>query len=74
MTVNMRPGSFLDYLNEVDAFLEAEFGVTSSDGDMEGIATAQEAGDTPAQHAAWLAAHHTLQPVHPTTANPRRNS
>ena len=73
MTANLPPCSFLDYLNEVDAILESQFGVTSSDGDMEGIATAQEAGDTPAQHAAWLAAHHNLQPLHHTESNNRRN-
>ncbi len=66
MSRQQRP--FIDYLNEVDAILEKKFGITSSDVDMEGIAAAQEAGDTAVEHAAWLGEQHN------NTSNNRRNS
>lgn len=42
---NQRP--FIAYLSEVDDQLEARFGKTSDQRDLERIAQAQEAGDTP---------------------------
>ncbi len=39
--------SFIDYLNAVDDLLESHFGFTSSNADMEMIASCQEEGATP---------------------------
>lgn len=49
---------FIDYVNAVDDVLEDQYGMTSDNADMEQIAAAQEAGDTPAQCVQWLAEYH----------------
>ena len=45
MTWGNRP--FIDYLNAVDVALERRYGITSSDSNMDMIASCQEAGDAP---------------------------
>jgi hypothetical protein len=57
------PVPFIDYLNAVDDLLLARYGVTSNDADMDQIAAAQDAGDTPAQFADWFGEHYDLTPL-----------
>jgi len=54
---------FIDYLNAVDDLLEARYGITSNDVDMQGIAQAQEQGWTPEEHVEWLAEHYDLERI-----------
>ena len=52
---------YIDYLCEVDRLLHEQYGITADD--LDAVATAQEAGDTPAEHVAWTAEHYDLQPL-----------
>jgi hypothetical protein len=57
------PVPFIDYLNAVDDLLEVRFGLTSRDADLEQIAAAQDAGETPEQFVEWFGEHHALEPM-----------
>ena len=59
---------FIDYLNEVDKLLEAQFGITSTDCDLARIADCQEAGDTPEQCIQWIGQKFDLKSIPATTA------
>ena len=52
---------FVDYLCEVDRLLEAKFGVTAED--LDAVAAAQEAGESPEEHVAWLAERYDPCPL-----------
>lgn len=49
---------FIEYLCEVDRLLHDQYGITADDLDV--VAAAQEAGETPEEHVAWLAEHYDL--------------
>ena len=51
---------FVEYMCEVDRLLHERYGITSEDLDI--VAAAQEAGDTPEEHIEWLAEHYGLEP------------
>lgn len=53
--------AFIDYLCEVDRLLHEQFGVTADD--LDAVAAAQEAGDSPQEHVAWIAEHYDLEPL-----------
>ena len=55
--------AFIDYLCEVDRLLYGQYGITTDDTDLAMVAAAQEAGDTPAEHVAWIAEHYDLEPL-----------
>ena len=52
---------FVEYMCEVDRLLHERYGITSEDLDI--VAAAQEAGDTPEEHIEWLAEHYELEPL-----------
>ena len=52
---------FVDYMCEVDRLLHEQFGVTADD--LDAVAAAQEAGDSPQEHVDWIAEHYDLQPL-----------
>ena len=52
---------FVEYMCEVDRLLHERYGITSEDLDI--VAAAQEAGDTPEGHIEWLAEHYGLEPL-----------
>jgi hypothetical protein len=43
---------FIDYLNEVDEILEAEYGIPASEANMDTIASCQECNQSP-QECTW---------------------
>ena len=47
---------FIDYLCEVDRLLHGQYGIESED--LDAVAAAQEAGDTPQEHVDWIAEHY----------------
>ena len=49
---------FIEYLCEVDRLLHDQYGITAYD--LDAVAAAQEAGETPEEHVAWLAEHYDL--------------
>ena len=49
---------FIEYLCEVDRLLHDQYGITADD--LDAVAAAQEAGETPEEHVAWLAEHYDL--------------
>lgn len=49
---------FIEYLCEVDRLLHDQYGITADD--LDAVAAAQEAGETPEEHVAWLAEHYGL--------------
>ena len=57
------PVPFIKYLNTVDALLDARYGITSSDVDMESIAKAQDDGWTPEECVRWLGEKYDLEPI-----------
>lgn len=59
---------FIDYLNEVDKLLEAQYGITSNDCDLARIADCQEAGDTPEQCIQWIVQKFDLKPISTATS------
>jgi hypothetical protein len=54
---------FIEYLNAVDALLQARYGITSNDADMAQIAAGQDAGDTPEKFVDWFGEHYDLTPL-----------
>ena len=52
---------FVDYMCEVDRLLHEQFGITADD--LDAVAAAQEAGDTPQEHVDWIAEHYDLEPL-----------
>lgn len=52
---------FVEYVSEVDRLLYARYGITADD--LDGVAAAQEAGDSPEVYVAWLAEHYDLCPL-----------
>ena len=53
----------MDYLIEVDWLLQDRYGITTDDTDLDMVAAAQEAGDTPQEHVDWIAEHFNLEPL-----------
>ena len=51
---------FIEYLCEVDRLLHEQYGITSVD--LDAVAAAQESGDTPQEHADWIAERHRSAP------------
>lgn len=52
---------FVEYMCEVDRLLHEQYGITAED--LDGVAAAQEAGDTPEEHVEWLVEHYGLEPL-----------
>lgn len=52
---------FVEYMCEVDRFLCERYGITADD--LDAVAAAQEAGETPEEHVAWLAERYDLCPL-----------
>ena len=52
---------FIEFLCEVDRLLHERYGITADD--LDAVAAAQEAGETPEEHVAWLAEHYDLCPL-----------
>ena len=52
---------FVDYMCEVDRLLHEQFGVTAAD--LDAVAAAQEAGESPQEHVDWTAEHYDLEPI-----------
>lgn len=52
---------FIDFMCEVDRLLYEKYGITSDD--LDAVAAAQEAGETPQEHVDWIAAHYELEPL-----------
>jgi hypothetical protein len=57
--VPWRDRPFIDYLCEVDRLLHERYGITADD--LDAVAAAQEAGETPREHVAWQAGPNTLE-------------
>ena len=53
--------AFIDYMCEVDRLLHELYGISSDD--LDAVAAAQEAGDTPQEHVDWIAEHYDLEPL-----------
>ena len=53
--------AFVDYMCEVDRLLHEQYGITADD--LDAVAAAQEAGDTPQEHIDWIAEHYDLEPL-----------
>ena len=49
---------FIEFLCEVDRLLHERYGITADD--LDAVAAAQEDGETPEEHVAWLAEHYDL--------------
>jgi len=49
---------FVEYMCEVDRLLHELYGITAED--LDAVAAAQEAGETPEEHVAWLAERYGL--------------
>ena len=52
---------FIEFLCEVDRLLHERYGITAED--LDAVAAAQEAGDSPEEHVEWLAEHYGLCPL-----------
>ncbi len=52
---------FLDYMCEVDRLLHEQYGIESVD--LEAVAAAQEAGETPQEHVDCIAERYELYPL-----------
>ena len=52
---------FVDYMCEVDWLLHEQYGITAED--LDAVAAAQEAGETPEEHVAWVAERYDLCPL-----------
>ena len=52
---------FVEYMCEVDRLLHEQYGIESVD--LEAVAAAQEAGESPQEHVDWIAAHYQLEPL-----------
>ena len=52
---------FIEFLCEVDRLLHERYGITADD--LDAVAAAQEAEETPEEHVAWLAERYDLCPL-----------
>ena len=52
---------FIDYLCEVDRLLHERYGIESVD--LDAVAAAQEAGETPQEHVDRIAERYDLEPL-----------
>ena len=52
---------FVEYMCEVDRLLHEQYGIASDD--LDAVAAAQEAGETPQEHVDWIAEHYDLEPL-----------
>jgi len=52
---------FVYYMCEVDRLLYEQYGITADD--LDAVAAAQEAGETPQEHVDWIAEHCELEPL-----------
>ena len=52
---------FIEFLCEVDRLLHERYGITAAD--LDAVAAAQEAGETPEEHVVWLAERYDLCPL-----------
>lgn len=52
---------FIDYLCEVDRLLHERYGIESVD--LDAVAAAQEAGETPQEHVELIAERYDLEPL-----------
>lgn len=52
---------FVEYMCEVDRLLHEQYGITADD--LDGVAAAQEAGNSPEEYVAWMAEHYDLCPL-----------
>ena len=52
---------FIEYMCEVDRLLHERYGITADD--LDAVAAAQEAGETPEEHAVRLAERYELCPL-----------
>ncbi len=52
---------FVEYMCEVDRLLHEQYGITADD--LDAVAAAQEAGETPEEHVVWLAERYDLCPL-----------
>ena len=52
---------FIEFLCEVDRLLHERYGITAAD--LDAVAAAQEAGETPEEHVAWVAERYELCPL-----------
>ena len=52
---------FIEFLCEVDRLLHERYGITADD--LDAVAAAQEAGETPEEHVAWVAERYDLCPL-----------
>ena len=52
---------FVEYMCEVDRLLHERYGIASED--LDAVAAAQEAGESPDEHVEWLAEHYDLEPL-----------
>lgn len=52
---------FIEFLCEADRLLHELYGITADD--LDAVAAAQEAGETPKEHVAWMAEHYDLCPL-----------
>ena len=52
---------FVEYMCEVDRLLYEQYGITADD--LDAVAAAQEAGDSPQEHVGWIAEHCDLEPL-----------
>lgn len=53
--------AFIDYMCEVDQLLYEQYGITADD--LDAVAAAQEAGETPEEHVAWMVERYELCPL-----------
>ena len=53
--------AFVEYMCEVDRLLYEQYGITADD--LDAVAAAQEAGDSPQEHVDWIAEHYQLEPL-----------
>jgi hypothetical protein len=52
---------FVEYLCEVDRLLHEQHGITAED--LDAAAAAQEAGESPQEHADWIAENRAIGPL-----------
>ena len=52
---------FVEYMCEVDRLLHEQYGITADE--LDAVAAAQEAGETPEEHVAWVAERYELCPL-----------
>lgn len=59
--MNWQNKSFIEFLDAVDDLLEARYGITSNDTNLESIAVSQEAGWTPEETVDWIGNKYELE-------------